>query len=350
MPLARLFERRSGVTLSVGSWLTPPKPRPKAPAAFANARPDARGGGPPRFDLPALVGARRRALHRTWFALAGRCSRVAGRRHPPRRSRGGPRGTLALAIPATVRTPRRRRRCRRSRRARSSSTRAWPPRCPSGASAPRADGGRRRGRPSWECPLRCCPIVADPAPSVAPATSPLRRSPAAARTAATGGAGVPVVAARRVPSEAGAFDLDEPYPRKSKTTLWVGARPRRLAALGLVAWIASSSGSRRQLPGRGGDEHCDERQGFDRPASAGDHRRCGGPAPRSSRPLPPRCRSGPASHADSGTGRCPASVATAPTHVAASPAPRANYGGPSPGASPRRASQGGQTIVRDVPF
>jgi hypothetical protein len=201
----------------------------------------------------------------------------------------------------------------------------------------------RPGATIMGMPVSQLPIVADHAPSTAQATSPLRplqRPLTPQRPVAPVFQFSPPGAFRAKPA---ALDLDEPYPRKSKTTLWVALGVGGVAVVGLVLWMASSSGSSDSTPAAAATSTATN----DKASTVPPPPAITAAAPVASAiepPAPP-----PPPMAPVPVAALP-QAAPAPAHVAAAPAPRANYGGPNQVLRPPGKPKNGQTIVRDVPF
>jgi len=131
-----------------------------------------------------------------------------------------------------------------------------------------------------------------------------------------------------------ALDQDEPYPRKPKTTLWVVLGLGGVAAVGLVAWIATSSGSGESTAAPVASRPASNDTGSIIPPAA-----TGAAVPPAAAVAPTPTLLAPVTVA-------PAADAVS-SHVAATAAPRA---APNPVFRPAPKSKSNQTIVRDVPF
>ncbi len=188
-----------------------------------------------------------------------------------------------------------------------------------------------------------------PAAQVAPT---LARPPTPGRPMAPAfNVGPPVARPRAKPVS---IDLEDSYPKKSRTGLWVGLGVGGMAALGLAVWMATSSGS-------------SEKAAQPAPTAttkAADDRLSAVPPPP-----PPTTAAAPATTVEppppvvtAAAAPPPATTATpipttpvtalpqaAPPRAAAAQA-RPSYGGASPAPRPAGKPKGGQTIVRDVPF
>jgi hypothetical protein len=143
-----------------------------------------------------------------------------------------------------------------------------------------------------------------------------------------------------------ALDLDESYPRKSKTTVWVALGLGAVAVVGLVAWIASSSGSSDPTPAAAATTTAANDKTSTVPPPPAITAAAAVP-PAIEPPAPPPAA--PPPMAPVPVDALP-QVAPAPTHVAAAAAPRANYGGPNQVLRPPGKPKNGPTIMRDVPF
>ena len=199
-------------------------------------------------------------------------------------------------------------------------------------------------------------VAPQPAPQAPPAAAPhLARppTPVSQRPAAPAfNVPPPVVKAAR--AKPVSVDLEESYPKKSRTGLWVGLGLGGVAAIGLVVWMVTSSGSSEKAA-----------QPAPTATRAADDKLSAVPPPP-----PPTTAAAAATTADTpppattAAPTAPPPTATATpiptTPVAALPQaaptraatfqPRPSYGGSAPAARPAGKPKGGQTIVRDVPF
>ena len=191
------------------------------------------------------------------------------------------------------------------------------------------------------------PVPAAPAPVLQRPPTPVSRRPAAPSFNVS----PPVVKPRPKPVS---VDLEESYPKKSKTGLWVGLGLGGVAVLGLVGWLATSSGSGEKAA---------------QPAPTATTKAADDKLSAVPPPPPPTTAAAPTPTADTPPPATTAAAAPPPTvtatpipttPVAALPQaapthpptfqPRPSYGGSAPAARPAGKPKGGQTIVRDVPF
>ena len=195
------------------------------------------------------------------------------------------------------------------------------------------------------------PQPASQAPPPAPHQQQLQRPPTPMRPLAPQfNVSPPGVKARPKPVS---VDLEESYPKKSKTGLWVGLGVGGMAAMGLVVWLVASSGSPEKAA-----------QPAPTATKAPDDKLSAVPPPP-----PPTTAAAPATTADTPPPAPTVAAAPPPTATAApiptTPVtalpqatppraaafqPRPSYGGSAPAARPAGKPKGGQTIVRDVPF
>ncbi|HEY3818074.1 MAG TPA: hypothetical protein VGL81_12935 [Polyangiaceae bacterium] len=197
-------------------------------------------------------------------------------------------------------------------------------------------------------------VAPQPAPPAAPAPAPmLARPPTPGRPVAPAfNVSPPVARARPKPVS---VDLEESYPKKAKTGLWVGIGVGGMALMGLVAWLAMSSGSgdkAAQLPAPTATKAPDDRLSAIPPPPT----TAAAPAPTVD-PPPPATTVAAASPPPAATTAAP--IPTTPVTALPQAAPptraavvqaRPSYGGSTPVARPAGKPKGGQTIVRDVPF
>jgi hypothetical protein len=179
-------------------------------------------------------------------------------------------------------------------------------------------------------------------PSVAPGeaapatTSPLQRPPTPRRPVAPP---FHILPPGPVRARAATLSPEEAHPRKPKTAFWVALGLAGLAMIGLVAWIAASSGRPDSAPA---------------PSSAttasGDKAAALLPATPPAETPAPAAEPAPTATAPAPIAPVPArdlpQAAPIPAHAAPAAPPRLNYAVPRPAGKPK----GAQTIVRDVPF
>jgi hypothetical protein len=186
------------------------------------------------------------------------------------------------------------------------------------------------------------------APQPAPA-APLQRPPTPMRPMAPAfNVSPPSVKPRAKPVS---IDLEDAYPKKSKTGLWVALGLGGVAAMGLVVWMVTSSGSTEKAaqPAPTATKAPDDKLSAVPP-----------PPPPTTAAAPATTETPPAATAAAAP---PPTATAAPiptTPVTALPQaaptrapvfqPRPSYGGSAPAARPAGKPKGGQTIVRDVPF
>jgi hypothetical protein len=197
--------------------------------------------------------------------------------------------------------------------------------------------------------LQAAPQVASqppPAPQLQRPPTPVSRRPAAPSFNVS----APVVKPRPKPVS---VDLEDSFPKKSETGLWVGLGVGGMAAMGLVVWLVASSGSSKVAePAPTATRAVDDKLSAVPP------------------PPPPTTAAAPATTAETPPPVTAAAAAAPPPTATATPIPttpvtalpqaaptraavvqaRPTYGGASPAARPAGKPKGGQTIVRDVPF
>jgi len=184
-------------------------------------------------------------------------------------------------------------------------------------------------------------VAPQPAPQPAPklARPP---TPASMRPAAPAFNVSPPVQARVRPVS---VDLEVGYPKKSRMGLWVGLGLGGVAALGLVVWMATSSGSSEKAapPAPTATKAADDKLSAVPP-----------PPPATTAETPPPATTAAAAPPTPTAAPIPTTPVTALPQAAPTRAPvfqaRPSYGGSSPAARPAGKPKGGQTIVRDVPF
>jgi hypothetical protein len=202
------------------------------------------------------------------------------------------------------------------------------------------------------------PVVAQAAPQAAPQPAPqpppapvqqapLSRPPTPMRPLAPAfNVSPPSVRPRPKPVS---VDLEESYPKKSKTGLWVGLGIGGMAVMGLVVWLVASPGSSEKAaqPAPTATKAPDKLSAVPPP-----------PPPTTAAAAatadPPPATAAAAAPAPTPTAApIPTTPVTAlpqaaPTHAPVFQ-PRPSYGGAAPAARPAGKPKG-QTIVRDVPF
>jgi hypothetical protein len=201
------------------------------------------------------------------------------------------------------------------------------------------------GMPS---PLQQAPQAA-PQPAPQPAPAPLQRPPTPMRPMAPAfNVSPPSVKPRAKPVS---IDLEEAYPKKSKTGLWVGLGLGGVAVMGLVVWMATSSGSTEKAaqPAPTATKAPDDKLSAvpppPPPTTAAAPATTETPPPATAAAAPPPT----ATAAPIPTTPVTALPQAAPTRAPVFQ-PRPSYGGSAPAARPAGKPKGGQTIVRDVPF
>jgi hypothetical protein len=160
----------------------------------------------------------------------------------------------------------------------------------------------------------------------------------------------PPVAARAKPVS---IDLEEGYPKaKSKTGLYAALGVGGLAVVGLVVWLASSSGSdtRSAAPAPTETQKVDEKLSAvpPPPPATTTAQPAAAVVPAPPPPATTAAAPAPAPIPQTPVAALPA-AAPVPTHAPAA-APRYYGGGGGQTARPAGKPKGGQTIVRDVPF
>jgi hypothetical protein len=189
-------------------------------------------------------------------------------------------------------------------------------------------------------------------PQSVPQTAPmLARPPTPGRPMAPAfDVGPPVARPRPKPVS---IDLEDSYPKKSRTGLWVGLGVGGMAALGLVVWMATSSGSSEKAAQpapttttKAADDRLSAVPPPPPPTAAA--------APATTAEPPPPVVTAAAAPPTTTAAPIPTTPVTAlpqaaPPRAAAAQA-RPSYGGSSPAPRPAGKPKGGQTIVRDVPF
>lgn len=149
------------------------------------------------------------------------------------------------------------------------------------------------------------------------------------------------------------LDLDEAYPRKSKTGLFVGVGVGAAAVLGVIVWLASSSGSSEKaaVPAPTETHTVEDKLSAippPPPITATPQATAAAMAPVTPPTTTVVATTPPAPIPTAAVTALP-QAAPLPVHAAAA-VPRANYGGGAPTPRPASKPKGGQTIVRDVPF
>lgn len=350
-----MFGRRSGVTLSVEEMAHPADIAPKAPATFASGRlspeeaerlastfrpswelddaPFTGAGTLSETDLRALQGG---GTHSDVRAVA-HSSGHGGSAHASNGAHAPPAPTQSHEPENSVIIDR-------------SITADIPP-APKPVAAAKPAGVTMLGMAPAIVPQAVVQVAPQPAPQAAPAAAPqLQRPPTPMRPMAPAFNVAPPTVKKARPKPV-SVDLEESYPKKSKTGLWVGLGVGGIAVMGLVVWLATSSGTSEKTA-----------QPAPTATKAADDKVSNVPPPTTTAAAAPTADTPPAATAaatppptvTAAAAPIPTTPVTAlpqaaPTHAAVFQ-PRPSYGGSSPAARPAGRPKIGQTIVRDVPF